>query len=351
MLGYRVGESAPSAVQADLTRLWERNLSLGCDARRRFEWIYREPSEPTQGVYLLTANEGGVPVAVGTAGATLRHFHARARRLRAALLVDLAVERSHRTLLPALELVRQVRARSLAKYDFTYGFPNKHARGVFKRAGQLELGRMTRYACVLRHAAYITRFVGRDSVAELAAKPFDLIARLRALPRKARAGRRFRLEWLDGPDQRFDQLWQAVHWDYPLVGERTQEFVRWRFNRMPGAEFAIAGLRNRWGEIRAYAVVRFERAVAHCHDFFGFKSDLGPLFDLLCSDLDQAGTACVSTAFFGADEVVTTLRSRGFRPREQERVISGGFSEASARERSEWLDPSRWHITDADEDS
>lgn len=349
MTRYRVQQVAPGAAETELLQLWQNNLDLDCDARRRFHWVYREPKEPAEGVYLLAADDGGGSRVVGTAGATLRRFSARGRTLRAALVVDLAVEPWHRTLLPALTLVRHVRTDALRSFDFTYGFPNRNARGVFVRAGHLELGNVVRYALVLRHADSLSRVLPRQWLADLGALPLDALERVWSVPRAASAGMRFRLDWLDAPDERFEILWSAARCDYDIVGRRSVDFIRWRFTRMPGRRSSIAALCTKDGELRAYAVVKMAGTIVHCHDLFGFKSHFGPLLDLLSGDLYRAGISSIALSYFGAEDVARTLRSRGFSARGPERAICVGFADDCMREGG-WLDPERWHVTEADQD-
>lgn len=82
----------------------------------------------------------------------LRQLWHRGRAHRAALLADLAIDRAHRTVLPALILQHAVKRHVDASYDLSYGFPNAHAVGIHRRIGYHEHGTMPRYVRVLRHA-------------------------------------------------------------------------------------------------------------------------------------------------------------------------------------------------------
>ena len=67
------------------------------------------------------------------------------------LLVDLLVDKSQRTFLPALTLVRQMAAscKDAADVDFVYGSPNAQASVLFKSAGFSTLGTLDRFVLPL----------------------------------------------------------------------------------------------------------------------------------------------------------------------------------------------------------
>src|SRR5687768_3975819 len=124
---YVVERRPVAEVEADLRRLWDDNLTVAGGVARKFAWLYREAPD-----------------------------------LRAGVLADLAVDRPHRSVGPALALAREAKAWTLGNLDLAYGFPNKLAEGVFKRVGYKVLGTMPRYARVLRHAGYAARVTEED---------------------------------------------------------------------------------------------------------------------------------------------------------------------------------------------
>ena len=150
---YHAAPRSPHEVAADLCRLWSENLGLAMTPEQKFQWLYRDAPEPSDLVFVLEAIADGHTVIVGTNGMASRRFRVAGRDARAAISCDLAVDRAHRSLLPALSLVRAVREAGTTRFDFVYGFPNAKAEGVLKRAGFRELGRARRWAKVLRHAA------------------------------------------------------------------------------------------------------------------------------------------------------------------------------------------------------
>jgi hypothetical protein len=365
---YEVLARDPARVKPELCALWRDNLALACTPEAHFDWLYRDAPDPAPTVFVLCAAAGGSDAAqiVGANGFSIRRFQLGAGvEDRAAVSGDLVVARAHRTLLPALRLIRAVRDHTAAEYAFCYGFPNAKAEGVMARAGFHVLGKTTRYARVLRHASYLPSVAARAgaprrltaimrSAAPLrrlgrALSPAIDVARLAGgLPEIAEAQRRYRLAWT-AVDARFDELWARARREYDVIGARTAAVLRWRY---PRAE--VAALERRADRaLVAYAVIERDPATraAHVRDVFGHKSALGPLFDLLLPAVWWAGAHSISIRLLGAPYLVEVLVERGFEPRGERRtvVVQVGRAHEAARARIESADT--WHLLDLDEDT
>lgn len=365
---YEVVAGDPELVRPALCELWSENLSLGDTAEAHFQRLYRDAPEPTSTVFLLcAASADGATRIVGSNGYSIRAFQLGAGAAgRAAVSGDLVVTRAHRTLLPALRLVRTALDHMVNEFAFCYGFPNPKAEGVMVRAGFRVLGKATRYARVLRHATYLPEVAARltspSRLAPLVASAarhrrlgralvpaIDLARLASTLPSLARAGLRYQLTWLDAPDARFDELWDRARREYDVIGVRTAALLRWRYPRCQ-----IATLVRRADRVvMAYALIERDASsgAVHVRDVFGHKAALGPVFDLLIPALWRSGAISVSIRLLGAPYLVDVLVARGFEPRPEQRtvVVQVGRGHDAARARLE--DPQAWHLLDLDEDT
>lgn len=367
---YDVIARDPDLVKEDLCRLWRENLALPITADAHFQWLYCDAPEPASTVFVLCADVGepdAAPEIVGANGFSVRRFQlGTGGDARAAVCGDLVVARAHRSLLPALRLVRAVGAHTTSELAFCYGFPNAKAEGVMVRAGFRVLGKTTRFARVLRHAKYLREVAARVSarprlraVVNTAARhrrlvralvPMLDVARLASgVPDLARAHARYRLDWLAAADARFDELWQSARAEYDVIGARTCAVLRWRY---PRAEIAALVQRSDTA-LAAYAVVERDAitGAAHLRDVFGYKAALGPLLDLLVPALWRSRAHSVSIRLLGAPYLVTALVDRGFEPRPEQRtvVVQVGRAGEAARPRLE--NREAWHLLDLDEDT
>lgn len=367
---YSVARVAPAEARDELCRLWDANLKVEGGVDRKFDWLYEDAPDLPDSVFLLAAERDGARSWVGTAGVGLRTVRVLGKELRAGLLADLAVDREHRSVMPALAMVRAVKAWVLGGVaDLAYGFPNQHAEGVFKRVGYQPLGTITRYARVLRHASYASRVKDTElrmpaamkrmvdraadvpAIAAVAGGALDMVKLAAIAPTAVQAARRIKLVWSQGADERIDQIWEAAKDDYDVCGVRSARFLRWRFPASERLQIAIATSRAD-GAPQAYVVVEHVAGVAHLRDLFGVREALGYLLDLLVPALYPRRAVSLSVRYLGAPSLVETLESRGFVARHSDRLITIGVTEGlDAERRAALTTGTRWHLTDADEDT
>ena len=349
---YVAEERDVDHAAADMVRLWGNSLaSAGGDLHAKLDWFYRSaPTGPARAM-LLTVFDGGEGTVVGCEGIGFRRVWMGDRVLRAALLADLAIDPGHRTLLPALMLVRKTRETAASSAEFQYGFPNRKALGVFQRNGYRPLGTMARSVRVLRFGPYLARRIRFPLLSNLGGAVLDGAgAILRALPR-LRASAGFRLAFPSGPDERFDSLFDVARTRYGVIAERGRDFLRWRFLAgQGGAELATLERRGD-GALRAYAVVTRRDGVAHLSDFLAASDpELEALLALLVPMLRAQGCASASVRFLGTARVRQLLERSGFRLRDADRtvVIDAGGDPALA---AVIADVENHYLTDADEDN
>jgi hypothetical protein len=364
---YEVVTSDPDLVSPDLYRLWCDNLALQATPEAHFQRLYRDAPEPTSTVFLLRARAHGPVNAeiVGSNGLSIRRFQLGVGlEGRAAVSGDLVVAHAHRSLLPALQLVRTVREHTMSEFALCYGFPNDKAKGVMVRAGFRVLGTMTRYARVLRHATYLPRVAARLAARPRLAKLADAVARHQLvrrlapmldiarlasqLPEIVHERVRHRLTVLDGPDARFDELWERARSEYDVIGVRSSALLRWRYPR--GSLAAL--VRSSDDTLMAYALFELDASrTAHIRDVFGHKSAFGPLFALLLPALWRHGAVSASIRMLGAPDLAAVVGARGFEPRPGQRtvVVQVGREHEAVRARLEKA--AAWHVLDLDEDT
>lgn len=339
---YAVVEADPRAVEGDLTRIWRDNLPIPVDPGARFAWTRRAPL-PAAGVFMLTAEDNGAARVVGSAGVSERRFDVFGKPVQAAQLVDLAVDRPHRVVGPALSLVRETRRAVMTGHTLAYGLPNASARALFRRVGYRELGAPVRWVAVLRYAPYLQRHVGRP----LGALGGALLDAAAGVLRRSVA--RGALRWVEQADARFDALWDATRHDYDVIGCRDADFLRWRFFDNPACRVRAATLCGPGGELRSYAIVERRGTAAHILDLFGKHEALGELLEELLPALRADGASSASFAFLGPAAVRELLAAHGFSPRQPgPALFFDANPDALARTMT---DKERWYVTDADDDA
>jgi hypothetical protein len=362
-MGYAIGLLEASQARDEQLAVWERNLSLPVPARRRFDWLYRHnPAGPGRLAVLQAEAEGAASATVGTAGYGLRALIVAGTPRTAAVLADLAVDRAHRTALPALMLARALRRDVLERNEVVYAFPNQHAGPILLKLGYPELGVTRRFTLVLRHAQHVRARLSarlgprwRHLAGQAAGMGLDLASGAIVHGRAAFASRGHRLTFaseIDASlDAGFDRLWQEASGDYPIIGVRDAAFVRWRFIARPEGPFQLALMVAREdGALRGYAALDRVGDIVHIRDLFARKADLRPMLSLVCAALARQDTASISFRLYGAPWLADTLVALGFRERDDhcKILVDSGGGAAGSRDRVGAT--ADWYLTDADED-
>ncbi len=339
---YSIFETDIHDSRAVLHRLWADNLDVRGDLDTKLRWYYCDGPHGPGRALVLRAHDA----AVGCAGVGVRTLVHRGAALRAALFADLAIDRPHRSGLPALTLLRAVKAEVERDFDLGYGFPNHKAIPLYRRAGFVELGRMYRYVRVLhspRYLAAAARWL-RIPAAAVADRALAAAARLHEL-----RARRFELDWAARFDARFDALWQAVRTGDRIACERSAAFLGWRFAHDRHRIAAIT--RRDTGALAGYGVLRpAERGLVELVDLLGAGDrELDAAIALIVPAAQRLGFAAIGFRFLGDPRVIRLLRAHGFVRRGEPRsiVVAPGRGSALAAL------PARaaWYLTDLDEDT
>jgi hypothetical protein len=347
---YRVTAAEPN-VGAAVDRLWTPDLPRGFAAANKLRWFYRDNPAGDGAVLLLVHDAGAAPQVVGCAGVGPRSVNVAGSTFHAALLTDLSVEKPHRIGMPALVLQRAVRAHCRAAYAFSYGFPNAHAAGVYSRVGYRSVGKLTRYARVLRHAEYVRKRGLRPLAATAAGWVLDVPSRARAWARTAVLTSGLDVEWVTDADGRFDALWERARGRHPIVEERVAAALRWRFFNHPARSFDVAVLADREaGTIRAYVVIERSKGTAAIWDLFGESdADVRVLLDRSAAEMRARG-AFVMSVYAVGPRMAELFRTSGFHAREAEKTLMVDVGDAAEAARATLLDPASWWVADGGED-
>jgi len=302
----------PADVERDaetIRQLWQHNLPEV--SPQRYDWLYRSGAAEA---WLLHGPGGHV---VGSTGLMRRRLKVFGDLRPAGQAVDLNVDRAHRFATPALMLQRAVTAAvGDGRADAIYGFANTKSAALLRRAGYRPLGELQRWVKPLWMGPSLRARYGKGTLWNLSA---DLALRLLgwASPETYRYRRGpVRIEVIEQFDERFDALWAVASPRFPIVGERTADYLRWRFTQSPDAPYEVLGLCDGRQSLQAYLVYRRHGAYVYLSDFFG--AEPGACCRLLAELLRRArreGAEAVATFWLGPARMAQTLRRFGFRRR------------------------------------
>ncbi len=342
---YHTREADLPASAATICRLWVGSLvghseSSAADKLR----LGYEDNAAGQGTVLLLY-PGTESEPCGVQGLHPRVFHLGARRITAAGLADFAVESAHRSLGPALMLMRDGVRLARDRFDLLYGLPNQKAAAVLARAGLKKLGMVQRFAKPLRSRAKLAARLP-PFLAGLLAPCVDFALRAQDQLRRIGASPRLVCEATGWSDPTLDDLW-ARRPASLLLSERSSAMLRWRLGAPERGAWRVCLARDRAGAVRGYVAWRIKDGFAEVGDFFSDVPEqlTAPLMLAFTPIAREAGAHSVSVTFFGCEPVARALVRGGMTPRPQQAPLFVLPDSDPA-----FGDPRCWYLTGFDND-
>ena len=268
-----VSSNVKYAVQlADLKRdrglivdLWSKLLHSHTPEEHclRFDWHYGANPSGKARCFLIRHEPSGQ--VIGTSGVGFRKLQSADGGLEAGIAIDFAIQQEHRTLLPAIMLARQVASLVQHDFDVIYGIPNTKAIGVFQHIGFRPIGRFQRFVYVLDADSFLVRkkLLARSPIPEavnFGLRARELLVQLRFVG--------YRLREITWSDERVAELCKNFPKMFCVNGERSLEYLEWRFHRCPLHQHRILGLfREGSNTLLGYVVVYVNDGQVKVPDF------------------------------------------------------------------------------------
>lgn len=341
---YRTDAADPTADRAAIRDVWRTGLTQKGMPEAKLDWYYlRNPGGPP--VVCFLRQEGSAD-ALGTASLSLRRMRLDGADLAAGVLADFVVVPAHRNFFPALFLQKEMRRRGRESFPVVFGLPNEQSEAVVRRAGYRRVGLEVRRARVLRSGLYLSRHLPPWLGKAMGA----FIDRARMAAAAVLAQRMpFTAQWLERPDERFDDLWRRAASPGVLMGVRDQRFLLWRFADCPFYAYRFYTVAcSRTGRLAAYAACRARGDTLEICDFLvdrGIARAGARLWLGVAREAYREGYRSVSVEFLGGDAVRREMESAGFVAREGRPMYAAFEGPASLG------DEAGWYLTVADEDT
>lgn len=220
--------------------------------RERFDWRYLcNPDGPAL-VWLAEGESGEV---LATSAAYPRRMRVGGDVVRALNLGDFAVDRSHRTLGPALRLLRATLAPVHdGTYAFSYDFSNAPMHAVYRRMQVNSLGHIERWVQPVSMTRLVREKLGDRALAAVVGGVADVVVRARrSLRGRARGVSVDLLAAECGVE--FDALDARLARGRAVAGVRDAAYLNWRYLHHPIWRHQIICARTA-GRLVGYAVVR-----------------------------------------------------------------------------------------------
>ncbi len=325
--------------------LWKRNFP---DLpQERYDWIYQ--GNPQGKALSWAARKRGSGSPVGLVSLFPWKMRLNGETVMVGIAGDFAVDREHRGSNAAIKLQRAVTAAVIEnEFRLIYGISNKKSEPVQRRVGYVLLGKMDRWAKLLKS----TKYLKASPLGGLVSRPLDFI--MSNLSKEARCPRAegCAMQELKYFDQRFDQLWRKASMQFSIIGERSADYLNWRYGKSPHRSYHIFSLIQKDSQhVSGYLVYYVQNNVGFIVDmlFLDFGLTLDSLLSSFVLYLRDQNVESVSILLFGCPSLAKKLKNFGFVRREEESRILVYLDENSPCADSV-LNRENWFLLEGDRD-
>ncbi len=347
--GWSVRETAPTDVD-DWVRLFNDSFGKSKDART-FHWKYRDNPHGAAVARVACDGDGRVVGAYAYVPRRFRRDGERIVMMQASDAMTVPDWRGRGIFTGLDDLACE--ACGAAGVPLAYAYSGRLSLNGFLRNGWKLIGHAPLWRFVFRSRRGLRRWGRAGQAASAAAPALDVLLgwRNRARLRPHDAAELTRIERFDTS---VDELFEALVPPQGLIGERTAEWLNWRYVDTPEQRQEVFGLR-RGDRLDAYFVAEWVDGHGYLVDHLARDEDstrsLLAAFTLLCREraVEEA-----SALLFEHHPSVPVLRELGYRRPLRNKPFRDVFPfivrvcSDAARPDDEQM--SRWHLADGDRD-
>jgi len=313
----------------DIVALWSRNFP-GV-TKERYHWIYENNPSGSALCWLAKCVENSS--IIGATALFPRRFLVNGRYIMAGIGGDLSVDKEHRGLGLALALQKTKISEwcNENKFNIVYGFPNKSSEFVDKKAGHSTVGDVIRMTKPLSSYYRLKKYINIPIVIKIVSKLIDFGLRFMSKEKYYKGKNECYYEILSSFDKRFDALWGKVSTQFSIVGERSSDYLNWRYACAPHKAYSVFTLiKNENKDIIGYIVFRKDENKVNIDDFL--CHDMEQAFDSLVSCFinyqRDDGKDSISVIFAGTRIFINKLKEFGFSIRDNDSKLVVHSSDA-----------------------
>lgn len=344
---YVIEEANLQKDKERILAVWERNaLPI---SEHRYAWMYvGNPEGPTACWFAKRSMQG----IVGVSGLANRRMRIGDRLVRVAQAIDFAIDRSHRSLGPALILQRVITTCLQQKeVVFTYAFPNHNAEVVLLKAGYKTLGYFQRWTKPMRPEYMLKRYIKSRSLMSVATAIVDLVMKMMSDWQRYKRPAGIKTAIQDTFDKRFDTLWESASRQFGAIGDRTSNYLTWRFQQCPQEKYLIFCVTDSAESLLGYVVYSRNNGFVSIADLlFTDVSSLDILLSEFLLQMISDRIASITINYLGTPVLAKKLQAFGFYKRAVTEKVLVYLTNEAHRLSGNLLDTDQWYLTECDKD-
>lgn len=319
----------------------------------KYEWFYESnPAGKACCWFAISKDEDSI---IGTVALFPRIIYVNGVKNKAGIVGDFIMIREQRSFWPAFWLQKRViEAVKAGTTDFVYGSPNSNADQLMSRSGYRIVGSSVSYKKIIGTYNYLHSRLHNRVISRAVSVCLDLVLRMFSKETYIRSPARNNISFqiCTNFDERIDRLWEICRKQYTIIGERSAEFLNWRFSRCPYLDYRMLLLINgTTDKVCGYLVFRIENGVLTIADLLleNFEKHGDELFVWLLRYARRLRVGTIVCSFIGPEELKNKLRQFGFINMKDYRSFTV-FSKEDSIKTDVLYDSRNWYFMEGDND-
>lgn len=317
---------------------------------RRFEWLYKENPAGTARAWLAVNDKNGD--VAGFTSVIPRKMLVSGEEMMCWNCSDFSIRKKYRTLGIAVKLRKSAKeCVNNNVIPFLYAHPNDRMKVIHMKAGHFEIGKMIRFAKMLKVDKKIEKRVGTSFFSRWLSATGNLLLDLTEKKHKGLSHVEFEIHKGDEFrfDEEFDRFFKAVVDSRTIFGIRESSYLNWRYIENPVCMHEVAIIRNR-GKLAGYIIYFVEDEITFIKDILCVEDE--EIKSFLVSSLIQnhkdRNINSMSVTFLETNKWIRIFREFGFMSRESSSVIV--YPNPENKFADYLLDADNWYMTVGDRD-
>ncbi len=347
---YAVVRADLAADRDEILKFWHNNHRKPLD--RKFQWMYQGNPHGRALVWLI--KHGPSEACVGMAAVFPRRLSAGGRTISSGIIGDFLIHEAHRTAGPAVKLMRSVRTTvAEAGIELLYGFPNRKAEPILKRAGFQRLGGLTRLTRVLKTRSLLKKRGVPDGVAAVVSPIADWALRLGTSLVMTGSASGLACREVRDFDARYSDAWRASRAGVTVTVERSPEYLTWKYLKDPDDINRVFAVFNSSGEqVEGYLVCRQDEDSIEIREIVGQGGSAGySLIAHLVWQVRALNSETIVVTLLENEPFARAMERLGFRRRPREGSVYWYGAPSLVRDLSMIVEPDKWLLMLGDQDT
>ncbi len=317
----------------------------------KYRWIYEGNPDGIAKVLMVKHVESGE--IAGMLSLFPRMFIIKSKRIKAGIIGDLIVNKNHRTLGPALQLFKEAIIHvENGNFDFLYGFPNKNAEPVLKRAGYFKLGQEVKYIKIIRSKTQLKKKHVPNLILPFASSVADCFLHFISLENRYPISRSLDGKEITFVDNSIDKFFNECQCITPITGERSANYVSWKFFKDPDDKHSIFILNSKEdSSIKGYISFRTDALYIDIRDIVSSDEYVYVLITLFIRFVKLFFSDGITVTFLENNSFLPVLNRFGFRKGKYGRNIYLYYSKNNALLDDTLLNSHNWHLFSSEQDT